>query len=488
MTSEGAKIKEFMDSVHGYIPVPVVYCEKFIDSAPFQRLRYIEQTSMRSLYPSAHHDRFSHSLGVYHLGGIAFHYLIKNSKSFSEQLSKYKSSFLTACLLHDCAHAPFSHTFEKYYPKTKGSRPLIPRLKMLMKDDTTFEKDFDGCGAKEHEIASAILVIECYSDKIKSDEVRGNVALIVRMILGCTHQQHLDQEKRLENCLISILNGSIIDVDRLDYIMRDTWASGFGNVKIDIKRLLSAIEITTRNELPILAFKKSALSVIQSVYLGRNYLYQWIFSHHKVVYDQYLLDISVRKTSEKIGEQIGFPTEYNRFSEEDQKDLKERFFLEAFIDIDRIKSKEMIGSYSSYLPVDGDLLYLVKSRVDEISEAKEWLSREHELKPLWKTFAEYQHLFRDVEKLENVRAHAKERLQDHFQKKGWDIKVLKLDATPKLSYPTSNSVIIDIDGELLDYKKTVGEIKLPDLKDFFYIYLSKKLTREEKSAAITAMS
>ena len=69
------KDKLFRDSVHGYISVPAAICADYIDTPIFQRLRYIEQTSMRVLYPSAHHDRFIHSLGVYHLGKMAFSHL-----------------------------------------------------------------------------------------------------------------------------------------------------------------------------------------------------------------------------------------------------------------------------------------------------------------------------------------------------------------------------------------------------------------------------
>ncbi len=56
----------FKDPVHGYIEVPKDYCRRFIDTPIFQRLRSIEQTSMRPLFPGARHDRFVHSLGVYH--------------------------------------------------------------------------------------------------------------------------------------------------------------------------------------------------------------------------------------------------------------------------------------------------------------------------------------------------------------------------------------------------------------------------------------
>lgn len=61
------KEKLFRDPVHNYIKIPSSLCSDFIDTYLFQRLRAIEQTSMRCLYPGARHDRFIHSLGTYHL-------------------------------------------------------------------------------------------------------------------------------------------------------------------------------------------------------------------------------------------------------------------------------------------------------------------------------------------------------------------------------------------------------------------------------------
>ena len=59
--------KRFKDPLYNYIVVDADICSSIIDSKYFQRLRRIEQTSMRCLYPSARHDRFIHSLGTYHL-------------------------------------------------------------------------------------------------------------------------------------------------------------------------------------------------------------------------------------------------------------------------------------------------------------------------------------------------------------------------------------------------------------------------------------
>ena len=72
--------KSIMDSVHGYIKIPRLFVKHIVDTPEFQRLRNIDQTGMKILYPSAKHDRFSHSLGVFHLGNIAVDALLDNFK------------------------------------------------------------------------------------------------------------------------------------------------------------------------------------------------------------------------------------------------------------------------------------------------------------------------------------------------------------------------------------------------------------------------
>ena len=119
--------KTFKDNVHGYIKMPIPFVDKLIDTEVFQRLRYIEQTGMRTLYPSARHDRFIHSLGTYYLGVKAYdafhenvkrnystkeqhgrnHYLVMDDAKESEVFwEKHGVIFSIACLLHDCGHAP----------------------------------------------------------------------------------------------------------------------------------------------------------------------------------------------------------------------------------------------------------------------------------------------------------------------------------------------------------------------------------------------
>lgn len=73
--------KMFKDPVHGYINIPVCFVNNIIDTELFQRLRNIDQTGMKALYPNAKHDRFGHSLGVFHLGSKAVDVLLANFSS-----------------------------------------------------------------------------------------------------------------------------------------------------------------------------------------------------------------------------------------------------------------------------------------------------------------------------------------------------------------------------------------------------------------------
>ena len=119
-------MKRILDTVHGYIMVDEKYVDHIIDTQLFQRLRRVEQTSIRAVYPSARHDRFIHSLGVFHIGSLIVSQLRADAMANANWgetdavLEKLYGSYLSACLLHAIAHAPFSHTFEEYYGQKKS--------------------------------------------------------------------------------------------------------------------------------------------------------------------------------------------------------------------------------------------------------------------------------------------------------------------------------------------------------------------------------
>ena len=264
------KMKTFKDNVHGYIQIPQDYVENIIDSELFQRLRHIEQTGMRCLYPAASHDRFIHSLGTFYLGHKAFEafrenaeYKILNSqdrslnvdengKESDEFWEKCGVLFEVACLLHDIGHAPFSHTFEFYYQYEKlDSKEATLEDKLienLGSDD--FRDDFQGQGS-EHERMSALIACAEYEEIVKKilegrglegDDDFNEIEFIARMIIGCEYK-NTSPMNQIRNCFINLLNSSSIDVDSLDYIIRDSKQSGIENMVVDVERLLNSLTI-----------------------------------------------------------------------------------------------------------------------------------------------------------------------------------------------------------------------------------------------------
>lgn len=269
-SQSGGKRKIFRDNVHGYISMPSSLVSFLVDTPEFQRLRSIEQTSMRPLFPAAHHDRFIHSLGAYDLGLKAFDCMVRNANANDDlghlgdgkasfNLDKYlerrRLLFSIACLLHDCGHAPFSHTFENYYVLARGdgSVRLDDELVREYAGDPDFVGDYHRLcqrgGAAAHERMSALMVRRHFCDGIgRAFESEGlkapddrELALAARMIMGCVYRGNISEIQSFDNCLISLLNSSTVDVDGLDYSMRDTIDSGVANTSVDYDRLLGSL-------------------------------------------------------------------------------------------------------------------------------------------------------------------------------------------------------------------------------------------------------
>ena len=238
--------KKFRDPIYGYIEVDEHLIEHIIDTSTFQRLRDIIQTSYAPLYSSAVHNRFVHSIGVYHLGKMVtqtitpFFY-----EDFPNSAEKYNKIFELACLLHDVGHAPFSHTGEMLYLK-EGDRSILHSELVDLTGDQSMEIEIvrNAYKAAPHELMSAIVSLRSFDMQIPM-ELR---SFFARCICGYKYVDAIDREKSYMNCLIELLNSKIIDVDKLDYLLRDAYMTGFDTVSIDYSRLLGSIRFRENSQ------------------------------------------------------------------------------------------------------------------------------------------------------------------------------------------------------------------------------------------------
>lgn len=458
--------KIVQDTVHGYLKIENKYFNSFVDTIYFQRLRRIEQTSMRSLYPCARHDRFAHSLGVFYLGTIAFDAVVKNSNKEIESIEEstlhcIKQSFYIACLMHDCGHAPFSHTFE-YYFDLGGN--LEARLKQNI-NNIEFDNDLDAAGgstARPHEKMSAILLIEKFGQEIQ--EFGADALLITRMITGCLYETNKTNENKIKNCFINLLNGFLFDVDKLDYLLRDAWASGVASNSIDVDRILSSLCIRKHGKNFEICFKKNAVSSLQSILDARDFQLQWMHPHPKVVYYQWLLVSAVRKMSEKF-----------KKAESSREGIYELFDISSFF------GPILVGDYSLYLPSDDDIVYLLKCDIGTNEYCEEWLSRKHKLKPLWKSYSEFAQLsssHTNEDKIAKGKIYRKSTrvVEEFLRSENRDEKnYYIINKEIKLSSNISNRMLIDFGNKIVPLDQLSISRSTEQIGNFFYLYIPSDL-------------
>lgn len=441
--------KQFKDPIYGYIKINSDMASNIIDASAFQRLKDIRQTSYTPLFPGAYHNRFIHSLGVYHLGCIAFAAI---KSTLEEQLTKIRSEwkiekiqeiFELSCLLHDIGHAPFSHTGENFFLDEDNT--LYTQLKECV-NETNFSADFDALGTKKpaaHECMSCVVGLKSFPIYFKTCQER---SLFARCIIGMTirftekipeattdpeKRQKVSQEREatifrkteteLLNCVISLLNSSIIDVDRLDYIIRDAATIGFKNAQVDYMRLLNGMRIVQYERTWCIGYHKSALSVIESAVYAHDAERKWVQGHPSILYEMEVLKYAMGKLTTLFatkddpnpifcyealtenGKRLSLPIPlFSPDAQDLQKDNKlltpaaqellnqGKLFGEG-VHFDA-ETGLLMQDYSISLLADEDVLYLMK-RFCKKGFAFEYFTRNQRRIALWKSEAEFRTLF-----------------------------------------------------------------------------------------------
>ena len=431
-----SNITKIKDPLYGYIKIEDPVIVKIINSAIFHRLSDIIQTSYSSVFPTSTHNRFTHSLGVYYLGGIASNALEKSFDNLNikqmdkQQFSNYKRLFLLACLLHDVGHAPFSHTGEDFYLEDKQN-PIWNQLQNTI-NDKVFNCDSKGCSVgAPHEIMSALASLSFYPDLFFNSEEKDFFA---RCIIGLKYTNNSDVDD-IKNCFVELLNSKTIDVDKLDYLLRDSFVTGFNSVSIDYKRLLSAVCIaekkTDKKEKLVLAFDKSALSTLESVVLAHDMERKWIQNHPVIQYENYLVkyiisetvkfyqhrNISIFSLPALTLEGCSSKFEIKDFVTYLKNEAKNKTVLKWLdSDFENMVTGFMIKNHiclrtNVRLFTDSDVLTIAKNFLQENEIIKEYFDRSARKKSFWKSESEYKILFEQ----NAISKEALKQLEDRFK-------------------------------------------------------------------------
>ncbi|MEM2098987.1 MAG: HD domain-containing protein [Candidatus Bathyarchaeia archaeon] len=248
---------EIKDPVHGY--VYITENEKaIIDSYPVQRLRRLRQLAgSEYVYPGANHTRFEHCVGVMYLAGK-----VVENPHVSQIITDDEADMLRISgLLHDVGHGPFSHVFEQL---------LIREL------DKTHE-----------DITSWIIEKSEVSDQIA--RMGYTPSEVAKLAVGKLHKQG----KAFMDQVIS----SAVDVDKQDFIVRDTFHTGAEYGFIDVFRLIHALDVFEEN----LAVDLGALSALESFIIARIESFKSIYFHRVGRAAQIMLAMAMEKANDELG-------------------------------------------------------------------------------------------------------------------------------------------------------------------------------------------
>lgn len=303
--------KIIRDLVHGYINLTEFELE-IIDMAPFQRLKDIRQLTCQQVYPSARHTRFEHSLGVMELTRRAIEKL--NQNGFLTLYSRnpnndtppisdnVRFNAILAALLHDIGHCPFSHLGEQQFDRLDVWDRLRYDVHQLL-DGSTLDQRFQSKkydrepdkGAV-HEHLSCIVVLESFYDTLKNvavedETIKVDFELLLRCILGIEYKANTTNYLEY-NAVIRLINSSIFDMDKLDYIIRDSFFTGIGTPTIDTQRLFRNMYLSERYTL---VFTSRAVPVLQSMIEARDNLYMYVYNHHTAVFSDFMFSYIQRR-------------------------------------------------------------------------------------------------------------------------------------------------------------------------------------------------
>ncbi|MCK5846880.1 MAG: HD domain-containing protein, partial [Bacteroidales bacterium] len=264
------KKKLLNDPVYGFINIPRGVIYDVFEHKYFQRLRRIKQLGMSHLvYPSAVHSRFSHAIGATFLMNEAINTIRQKG---TEITNEEKEASLLAILLHDIGHGPFSHALEYSIVKEVSHE----KISLLFMEQ--LNKEFDG---------KLSLAISIFKD---------------------------EYPKRFLHQLVS----SQLDVDRMDYLRRDSFFTGVTEGAIGTQRIIKMLDVVDGN----IVIEHKGIYSIESFLHSRRIMYWQVYLHKTVLVAEHLLMNILKRAKyvSKNGEKLFATPAFSYFLNNDVDD------------------------------------------------------------------------------------------------------------------------------------------------------------------------
>ncbi len=240
------KIKIINDPLYGFIsfPSPAIY--DLIDHPWFQRLRRIRQLGLTFyVYPAANHTRFQHALGAAHLMNSALEVISRKGYTVTEE---ERDAAISAILLHDIGHGPFSHALEHSIVEAVDHEKLSGLMMEQLNRSTGGQLD---------------LSIRIFEDKYSR---------------SCFHQ----------------LVSSQLDMDRLDYLNRDSFFTGVTEGAVGAERIIKMLRVVNDQ----LVVERKGIYSIEKFLISRRLMYWQVYLHKTVIAAEQLLVKALRRARE----------------------------------------------------------------------------------------------------------------------------------------------------------------------------------------------
>lgn len=295
------KRKIFNDPIYGFITIPSDFIFEIVQHPYFQRLRRIKQLGMAELvYPGAFHSRFQHALGAMHLMNEALNTLQSKGLMIMEV---EREAALVAILLHDIGHGPFSHVLEYAILKNVN-----------------------------HEAISELLMEDL------NRQFEGKLTLAIEMFKGTYDRSFFHQ-------LIS----SQLDMDRLDYLNRDSFYTGVAEGNIGAERIIKMLHVVDNQ----LVVEEKGLLSVENFLVARRLMYWQVYLHKTSICSETMVLKIFERVKDLLSEgiKVEIPVHLmvfieNNISKEDFKNNPR--YLQDFVSLDDVDIWYALKSWQNH--------------------------------------------------------------------------------------------------------------------------------------------